>query len=323
MIIEKWENGDEGMRYYIKQGASSCWKYGKTIENKKYLTDYWRNFFGKEGNKISDIYIDKENDSVLNIRCNKVDEEIVLKNDEMDKDRLIDFLRKIPPTAEFELDEQLVHVTSKISDSKIKIAWMRKCHRNTVASFIKFLSSSEAQLQIKQRTGKPILSSNMADNACSARRINFNPRKGLKTGKFANPLPKFGDVSLSNKNSLKRVRSSSNDDQYRRKIKEKKQTRPESKRKAEAAFTGLQNKVDLNSSNYIICGLVSQTQAAYSCIVIVSTNKGRVHIPLEISTNKFNELHPKNQAILRKLQKKYDNRPVYSQLLIQNSLLCS
>lgn len=245
MIIEKWENGDEGMRYYIKQGASSCWKYGKTIENKKYLTDYWRNFFGKEGNKISDIYIDKENDSVLNIRCNKVDEEIVLKNDEMDKDRLIDFLRKIPPTAEFELDEQLVHVTSKISDSKIKIAWMRKCHRNTVASFIKFLSSSEAQLQIKQRTGKPILSSNMADN---------------------DPLPKFGDVSLSNKNSLKRARSSSNDDQYRRKIKEKKQTRPESKRKAEAAFTGLQNKVDLNSSNYIICGLVSQTQAAYSCI---------------------------------------------------------
>lgn len=179
---------------------------------------------------------------------------------------------------------------------------MRKCHRNTVASFIKFLSSSEAQLQIKQRTGKPILSSNMADN---------------------DPIPKFGDVSLSNKNSLKRARSSSNDDQYRRKIKEKKQTRPESKRKAEAAFTGLQNKVDLNSSNYIICGLVSQTQAAYSCIVIVSTNKGRVHIPLEISTNKFNDLHPKNQAILRKLQKKYDNRPVYSQLLIQNSLLCS
>jgi len=47
MIVEKWENGENGMRYYIKDGACSYWRETAEIENKKILVEFWKNFFGK------------------------------------------------------------------------------------------------------------------------------------------------------------------------------------------------------------------------------------------------------------------------------------
>lgn len=282
MIVEKWENGENGMRYYIKDGACSYWRETAEIENKKILVEFWKKFFGKDGNKIADIYIDKQNDSILTIKCNKLNEEIVLRSEEMDRGRLVEFLRTIPPKAEYELDEQLVLIKSKnvISNSKIKIAWMNKCHRTTRDNFIKFLATSAAQEQIKHRKSGPISKYN---NNGSAKSVN-----------------------LSNS----RIDSDSMDSS-------------DSENRPIHRFDPIGNiKINFKSSNYIICGLTSSNVHSYKCIALVSTSQGtKIHIPIEIPKSEIDEIHPKNRILLRKLIRKYNNRPIYSQILLNHSRL--
>jgi len=57
-------------------------------------------------------------------------------------------------------------------------------------------------------------------------------------------------------------------------------------------------------------------------VALVSTSQGtKIHIPIEIPKSEIDEIHPKNRILLRKLIRKYNNRPIYSQILLNHSRL--
>jgi len=168
MIITSWKrtvrDGKDGVLYLVtnedegNHSDEGKWVSGDVISNKKMLQDFWNIQFGKD--RIGDIYLDDRDDSFMIVKTVSDDREIHLKREEVGKERIIDFLRRIPPGAHFEIVGQCVHVQSPNHgniDSKIKITWMKKCQTNTLRAFIKFLTSDEAQMQIRQCKLKPLL----------------------------------------------------------------------------------------------------------------------------------------------------------------------
>jgi len=306
MRVLAWQNSEHGMMYQVKEGPRTSWVKGSDVGDKKYFVQYWRNYFAKGENTIQNVEIEKS--GFILIKCED-ESEIRMKKDEMSKEHVQEFISKIRPQAEFSFEGIFIRITdtAKRLNSLVQIQWLISLSAETQRFFQVLVMSEKFQKTIREKINRRESSPVKIDKDVRKKKEKINesdiiliddsPTKPVSKTQGAKKSPKTPTTKQNPvKNSPK-----PEDLQAKKKMK------------------SIRSKIlsNLHKTNFVICGLISQTKDEIACGVIASLTDGsRTVIPLKIRNENLSNLHPKNRAIVKYLKAEYDSKPIFCNELL-------
>merc|ERR1711973_159868 len=264
MRVLAWQNSEHGMMYQVKEGPRTSWVKGSDVGDKKYFVQYWRNYFAKRENTIQNVEVEKS--GFILIKCED-ESEIRMKKDEMSKEHVQEFISKIRPQAEFSFEGIFIRITdaAKRLNSLVQIQWLISLSAETQRFFQVLVMSEKFQKTIREKINR---------RESSPVKIDKENKKDSRQKK---EKTNESDIILIDDSPTKPVTKTQGAKRSPvTKLNPNKNTPKPEDIQAKKKMKSIRSKIlsNLHKTNFVICGLISQTKDEIACGVIASLTDG-------------------------------------------------